>query len=63
MLANHLRTIGDHVSLIIQKRRQEHAESDFRRNDILDMLLTPNSEPGTVEFTDQGIIDQLNSFL
>lgn len=51
------------MTQVIQKRRQEHADSDYRRNDILDILLTKNSETGAEEFTDRDIFDQLNSFL
>lgn len=62
-LAKQLKLIEEQVTHLIQKRRQEHAESDYRRNDILDILLTKNSETGADEFTDKDIIDQLNSFL
>jgi cytochrome P450 len=62
-LAKHLKFIEDQVTQVIQKRRQEHAESEFRRNDILDILLTKNSESGADEFSDKDIVDQLNSFL
>eukprot|EP00029_Vermamoeba_vermiformis_P014139 TRINITY_DN926_c0_g1_i1.p1 TRINITY_DN926_c0_g1~~TRINITY_DN926_c0_g1_i1.p1 ORF type:complete len:451 (-),score=41.42 TRINITY_DN926_c0_g1_i1:200-1552(-) len=62
-LAKQLKLIEDQVTQVIQKRHQEHAESDYRRNDILDILLTKNSETGAQEFTDKDVIDQLNSFL
>jgi cytochrome P450 len=62
-LAKHLKFIEDQVTQVIQKRRQEHNDSEYRRNDILDILLTKNSETGAEEFSDKDIIDQLNSFL
>jgi cytochrome P450 len=47
----------------INERRKQHQESSERKNDILDILLTVNEKTGESEFTDEDIVDHMNTFL
>jgi cytochrome P450 len=47
----------------VNERRKQHQQSAERKNDILDILLTVNEKTGEPEFTDEDIVDHLNTFL